>query len=189
MRFVGANDHPTPNNPEKPLYYAPRGKRSMADPRSGATAQARPDHLPPTPALSRSDEMREEAFAKFVRPWESELAYEGRPPRGRLATMGAIAAALCLAVILAIVLVNMLPRSKSDPSELAVSISTPASATPAEVTSEDSQGLLQGFKRFQTMQGSEDQEQANPASAGAAKERPEKSQALLDKFIQWQQRK
>jgi hypothetical protein len=190
MRFVGANDHPTPDSPEDPLYYAPRGKRSMADPRSGAISQTRSDDLPPIPPLSRSDEVREEAFAKFSRPWESEFVYERRP-RGRLAAIGAIAAAVCVAVILALVLFNALPRSKSDPSELAVSISTPASATPTEVTSEDSQALLQGFKRFQTTQGGDDQERAasEPASGGSVKEGPEKSQALLDKFIQWQQRK
>jgi hypothetical protein len=191
MRFVGANDHPTPDSPEDPLYYAPRSKRSMADPRSGATPQTRLDDLPPIPPLSRSDEMREEAFAKFSRPWESELVYERRSPRRRLATVGAIAATVCAAVILALVLFNAPPRSNSDPSELAVSISTPASATPAEVTSKDSQELLQGFKRFQTTQGSEDRERAasEPASVESVKEGPEKSQALLDKFIQWQQRK
>ena len=64
----------------------------------------------------------------------------------------------------------------------------PASATPAPVTSDDSQALLERFKHFQ---GSQNPEQAasGPASAGQAKEGPEKSQALLEKFMQWQQRK
>jgi DNA-directed RNA polymerase alpha subunit len=92
-------------------------------------------------------------------------------------------------VILALVLFNMFPRSKSDPSELAVSISTPASATPAPAASEDSQALLEGFKQFQKIQGSEAPAVSEPASAATAKEAPEKSQALLDKFMQWQQRK
>jgi hypothetical protein len=39
------------------------------------------------------------------------------------------------------------------------------------------------------MQGSEGAAASEPAAAGTAKETPEKSQALLDKFIQWQQRK
>ena len=192
MRFNGANDHPTPDSPEDPLYYAPRSKRSMADPRPGATPQMRSDQLPSMPPLSRSDEMREEAFAKFSRPWESEFAYERRSPRGRLAAVGGIAAAVCAAVILAIVLFNVLPRSKGDPAELAVSISTPASATPtpAQAASDDSQVLLQGFKRFQGIQGSADQERAaSEPAAGPVKEGPEKSQALLDKFMQWQQKK
>jgi hypothetical protein len=133
--------------------------------------------------------MREEAFAKFARPLESQFVYERRAPRGLLATAGAIAAAIGVTAVLALVLFNALPRSKSDPAELAVSISTPASATPAEVTSEDSQALLQGFKQFQSMQGSEGAAASEPAAAGTAKETPEKSQALLDKFIQWQQRK
>ena len=34
MSFVGANDHPNPDSPEDPLYYAPRSARSTADPRS-----------------------------------------------------------------------------------------------------------------------------------------------------------
>ncbi|XSC47291.1 hypothetical protein ACF1BQ_018230 [Bradyrhizobium sp. RDT10] len=140
--------------------------------------------------LSRFDEMREEAFAKSSRPLESQFIYERRPPRGLLATAGAIAAAIGVTVILALVLFNVFPRSKSDPSELAVSISTPASATPAQVTSDNSQALLEGFKQFQkTPNESLEHPVSDPASLATAKEGPEKSQALLEKFIQWQQRK
>jgi hypothetical protein len=194
MSFTGANDHPNPDSPDDPLYYAPRSQRGTANPRSSATPQTRSDHLPPAPPLSRFDEMREEAFAKFAHPLESQFVYERRRPRGLLATAGAIAAAIGVTAILAIVLFSVFPRSKSDPSELAVSISTAASATPAQVTSgdpEDSQALLERFKQFQTTQGSENPERAasEAASVGAAKEGPEKSQAMLEKFIQWQQRK
>lgn len=189
MSFISANDHPDPESPEDPLYYAPRSERSIVNPRSNATPQTRVDHFPPAPPLSRFDEMREKAFAKSTRPLESQFVYERRPRRGLLATAGAIAAAIGVTVILALVLFNVLPRSKSDPSELAVSISTPASATPAQATSEDSQALLQRFKQFQRAQGSEDPAVSEPAFAGTAKEAPEKPQALLDKFIQWQQRK
>src|SRR5437660_9794508 len=149
MSFIGANDHSNPENPEDPLYYAPRSARGMANPRSHATPPTRSDHLSSAPPSSRFDEMREEAFAKFTRPLESQFAYERRRPRGLLATAGAIAVAVGVVVILALVLFNAFPRSKSDPSELAVSISTPASATPAEVTSDDSQALLERFKQFQ----------------------------------------
>jgi hypothetical protein len=186
MRFVGANDHPNPDSPE---YYAPRPERSMADPRSSVTPQPRSGPLPPEPPSSRFDEMREEAFAKFTRPLESQFVYERGQRRGLLATAGAIALAIGATAILALVLLNALPGSKSDPSEIAVSISTPASATPAQVTSEDSQALLQGFKQFQKVQSSEAPAVSEPAVAGAAKEAPEKPQALLDKFMQWQQRK
>jgi hypothetical protein len=188
MRFVGANDHPNPDSPEDPLYYAPRSARSIADPRSTAAPQTSSGHLPPDPPSSRFDEMREEAYAKFARPLESQFVYERRPVRGLLAAAGAIAVAIGATAILALVLFNVFPRSKSDPSELAVSISTPASATPAQATSEDGQALLQGFKQFQRAQGSEPPAVPEPASAGAAKEPPEKSQALLEKFIQWQKK-
>ncbi|MEH2497255.1 hypothetical protein V1294_003734 [Bradyrhizobium sp. AZCC 1678] len=184
-----ANDHSNSDNPEDPLYYAPRSARGMANPRSNAAPQTRSDHLHPTPPLSRYDEMREEAFAKFTRPLESQFVYERRPRRGLLATAGAIAAAIGVTAILALVLFNVFPRSKTDPSEIAVSISTPASATPAPVTTEDSQALLQGFKQFQRIQEGQDPAVSEPASAGTAKEAPEKSQALLEKFMQWQQRK
>jgi hypothetical protein len=191
MSFISANDHPNPDSPDDPLYYAPRSVRTMADPRSNATRQTRSDHLPPAPPLSRFDEMREEAFAKFSRPKESQFFYERRPPRVLLATAGGIAAAIGVTVIVALVLFNVVPKSKSDPSELAVSISTPASATPTQVPSEDSQALLQGFKQFQKIQGSESPDHAvsELTSTGTAKEGPEKPQALLEKFIQWQQRK
>ena len=191
MSFISANDHPNPDSPDDPLYYAPRSVRTMADPRSNATRQTRSDHLPPAPPLSRFDEMREEASAKFSHPKESQFFYERRPPRLLLATAGGIAAAIGVTVIVALVLFNVVPKSKSDPSELAVSISTPASATPAQLPSDDSQALLQGFKQFQRIQGSENPEHAvsELSSVGTDKEGPEKSQALLDKFIQWQQRK
>jgi hypothetical protein len=186
MRFVGVNDRPNPDSLE---YYAPRSERSMADPRSNATPQTSSGHLPPDPPSSRFDEMREEAFAKFTRPLESQFVYGRRRSRGLLATAGAIAVAIGATVILTLVLFNAFPRSKSDPSELAVSISTPASATPAQATSEDSQALLEGFKQFQKIQGGEDPAVSEPASAGTAKEAPGKSQPLLDKFMQWEQRK
>ena len=185
MRFGGANDHPNPDSPE---YYAPRSER-MADPRSNVAPQTNSGHLPHDLPSSRFDEMREEAFAKFTRPLESQFVYERRSGRGLLAAAGAIAVAIGATVVLAIVLFNVFPGSKSDPSELAVSISTPASATPAQATSEDSQALLQGFKQFQRTQGSEEPAVSEPAAAGTAKEAPEKPQALLDKFMQWQQRK
>jgi hypothetical protein len=191
VSFIRANDDPNPDSPDDPLYYAPRSARGIADPRSSAAPQTRSDHFPPAPPLSRFDEMREKAFVKSTRPLESQFAYERRPRRGLFATAGAIAAAIGVTVILALVLFNVFPRSKSDPAELAVSISTPASATPAPVTSEDSQALLQGFKQFQRVQEGENPERAvaEPASAGTAKDGSEKSQALLEKFIQWQQRK
>src|SRR5215213_7295437 len=99
MRFVGANDHPNPASPEDPLYYAPRSARSTADPRPTAAPQTSSSHLPPEPPSSRFDEMREEAFAKFARPLESQFVYERRP-RGLLAAAGAIAVAIGATVIL-----------------------------------------------------------------------------------------
>ena len=184
MSFVGPNDHPNRDNPEDPLYYAPRSVRSMPDPRTSTTPQARSDHFPPA-ALSRFDEMREEAFTKFSRPLESQIAYERRPRRMLLATVGAIAAATGVAVVVALVLFNVFPASKTDPSELAVSISTPAQATPAEVKSGDSQALLQGFSQFQRNQANDSQE----AAASDQRNGAEKPDALLDKFMQWERRK
>jgi hypothetical protein len=185
MSFIRANDHPNPDDPQDPLYYAPRSARSMASPRSNETPETGSHDFTPGPPLSRFDEMREKAFAKSTRPLESQFVYQSRPPRRWLAAVGAIAAAIGATVIVALVLLNLPPRSKSEPSELAVSISTPALATPAPVTSEDSKALLQGFKQFQGIQGSEDPAVSEPAgTANAAPEKP-----LLEKFMQWQQRK
>ena len=191
MSFVSANDHPNPISPQDPLYYAPRSVRSIADPRSNSMQQTRSDSLPPASSLSRFEEMSEEAFAKYTRPLDSRLVHERRPSRALLATAGGITAAIGVTVVVALLFLNGFPKPKSDPSELAVSISTPASATPAQLPSDDSQALLQGFKQFQRIQGNENPEHAisELSSAGTAKEGPEKSQALLDKFIQWQQRK
>ena len=132
MSFVGANDHPDPDSPQDrcTMHRARRAAWQTHDlTRHRRRAQA---DLPPDSPSSRFDEMREEAFAKFARPLESQFVYEGRRSRGLLATAGAIAVAIGATVILALVLFNVFPKSKSDPSELAVSISTPASATPAQ---------------------------------------------------------
>jgi hypothetical protein len=127
--------------------------------------------------------MREEAFAKSSRhPLEFQLAREHRSPRVLPAIAGGIAAAIGVTVVVALVFFNVVPKLKSDPS-LAVSISTPPSATAAPTR--DPQTLLQGFLRFRQSQGQDNPERAD--SAGTAKA-PEKSQALLEKFIQWQQR-
>jgi hypothetical protein len=191
MSFVSANDHPDPVSPQDPLYYAPRSARGIAESRSGAPQHAGSVDLPPDPRLSRFDEMREEAFAKFARPLESQFVYEGRRSRGLIATAGAVVVAVGAIAVLAYVVLNASPKSKSEPSELSVSISTPALATPTQEAppSAESQALLEGFKQFQRTQGNEEPAVSNPAAAAPANEAPDKSHALLDKFMQWQQRK
>lgn len=190
MSFVSANDHPDPVSPQDPLYYAPRSARGgIAEPRSNVELHAQSGNLPSDPRSSRFDDMREEAFAKFARPLESQFVDERRRSRGLLATAGAVALAVGATATLAYVVFNASPKSKSEPAELAVSISTPALATPTQAAvppSEDSQALLEGFKQFQRMQGGEE---AGSGSAAAAKEAPKDSQVLLDKFMQWQPRK
>jgi hypothetical protein len=76
--------------------------------------------------------MREEAFAKFARPLESQFVYERRSGTRTARHCGRNCRSDRATVILALVLFNVFQGSKSDPSELAVSISTPASATPAQ---------------------------------------------------------
>ena len=190
MSFVSANDHPDPISPQDPLYYAPRSVRSIADPRSSSMQQTRSDSLPPASSLSGFDEVREQGVAKYTPPLDSQLVHERRPSRALLATAGGIALAIGVTVVVALPFLNGFPKPKSNSSELAVSISTPASATAAQVTSEDRQALLQRFKQFQTMQESGNPKPAVPefTAAGTAKERSDESQALLEKFIQWQQR-
>lgn len=196
MSFVSANDHPDPVSPQDPLYYAPRSARGgIAESRSNVTLQQAPSgNLPSDPRSSRFDDMREEAFAKFARPLESQFVDERRRSRGLLATVGAVALAIGATATLAYVVFNASPKQKSEPAELAgsiaapaaVSISTPALATPAQAAAptEDSQALLEGFKQFQRMQGEE-----STGSAAAAKETPKDSQVLLEKFMHWQPRK
>jgi hypothetical protein len=189
MRFIPSDEHSDLPGPDDPLYYAPRSVRGEAAPRSNAT-QTRSNHLPPASSRSRFDEMREEAFAKSNRhPLELQLAHERRPRRALFAIAGGVAAAIGVAVVVALVFSNVVPKLERDPSELAVSISTPALATPAQTTPKDSQDLLHGFMQFQQSQeGNPERAVSEPASAGTAKA-PEKSEALLEKFMQWQQRK
>jgi hypothetical protein len=190
MSFVSANDHPNPISPQDPLYYAPRSVRSIADPRSNPLQQTRSDSLRQASSFSRIDETREEAVAKYTPPVNSQLAHERRPSRAVLVTAGGITAAIGVTVVVALLFLNRFPKPTSDRSEPAVSISTPASAAPAQVTSEDSQALLEKFKQFQTMQESENPKPSvsELTTAGASKERPDETRALLEKFIQWQQR-
>ena len=124
MSFVRANDDSDPVGPEDPLYYAPRAERSMANMRSNVAPHTRPEQLAPVSPSSRFDEMREKAFVKSTRPLQSQFDDERRPSRWLVAT-GVFAAMIGVTAILAMVWFNVLPRSKSDPPELAVSISTP----------------------------------------------------------------
>jgi hypothetical protein len=199
MSFVSANDHPDPVSPLDPLYYAPRSARGgVTESRPSAPQLAPSGNLPSDPRTSRFDEMREEAFAKFARPLESQFVDERRRSRGLLATVGAVAVAVGATATLAYVALNASPKSKNEPAELAVSISTPALTTPALATptqaappSADSQALLEGFKQFQRTQGSEEAAEPGPFSAAAAREKEttKESQVLLDKFMHWQPRK
>jgi hypothetical protein len=185
MSFISSDKHSNLDSPDAPL--SPRSLRSGANPRPKAT-QTRSDHLSPTSSRSRFDEMREEAFAKSNRhPLEFQFAREHRSRRALPAIAGGIAAAIGVTVVVVFVFFNGFPKLKSDPS-LAVSISTPASAKPAQTTSEDPQALLQGFVRFQQSKGNDDPARAasEPISTGTAKA-PENSQALVEKFIQWRQ--
>jgi hypothetical protein len=187
MSFVSANDHPTQLSPKDPLYYAPRSVRT--DPRSNAIQQMGSDHLPPS-STSHFDKIHEEASTEFTRSRESEFIYQRGRSRALLAIAGGITAAIAVIAVGALVFFTLFPESKSIPSELTASISTPASATPAKVISEDSQALLQGFMKFQTMQ-TETPEHAGLElrPVGPVKDGSEKPQALLEKFIQWQQKK
>lgn len=188
MSFIRSDEHSVPHSPDDPLYYAPPSVRSEAAQRSDAT-QTRSDHLPPDSSRSRFDEMREEALANSNRhPLELQFDRERRPRRVLFA-IGGVAAAIGVAVAVALLL-NAAPKPRSDPAEQAVSISTPALATPAQTVTKDSEGLLQGFLQFQQPQGNDNPQRAasEPASAGTP-DAPEKSPALLEKFRQWEQRK
>ena len=148
MSVIRPENHPNPDDPDDPLYYAPqRSVRSEANPE---------DRFPPTATYrSRFDEMREEAFAKTMRDsLESEFVHEGRQPRLLLAVAGGMAAGIGVSVIAALVFFGLVPKlQKSDPSELVVI--APASAKPAQTTQttpEQSQALLQKFMRWKQKQ-------------------------------------
>lgn len=191
MSFIRSDEHSVPHSPDDPLFYAPPSVRSEAAQRSDAThqrsdaAQARSDHSPPDSSRSRFDEMREKALANSNRhPLESQFDRERRP-RPVLFAIGGIAAAIGVAVAVALLL-NAAPRPRSDPAEQAVSISTPALATPAQTATKDSE-LLQGFMQFQQPQGNDNPQRA--ASEPGTPDAPQKSPALLEKFRQWEQGK
>ena len=189
MSFIRSDEHPVPHSPDDPHYYAPRSVRSEAARRSDAT-QTGSDHLPRDSSRSGFDEMREEALAKSNRH-PLELQFDrGRGPRRVLFAIGGIATAVGLAAAVALLLLNAAPKPRSDPAELAVSISTSALATPAQTTTKDPEDLLQGFMQFQRPQGNDNPQRAvsEPYSAATA-DAPEKSPALLEKFMQWEQRK
>jgi hypothetical protein len=148
MSVIRPENHPNPDDPDDPLYYAPRRSvRSEANPE---------DRFPPTATYrSRFDEMREEAFAKTMRDsLESEFVHEGRQPRLLLAVAGGMAAGIGVSVIAALLFFGLIPKlQKSDPSELVVI--APASARPDQTTQtapEESQALLQKFLQWKQKQ-------------------------------------
>jgi hypothetical protein len=162
MSVIRPENHPNPDDPDDPQYYAPqRSVRSEANPRSSSAQHRSEDRFPPAATYrSRFDEMREEAFAKTMQdPLESSFVHERRQPRLLLAVAGGMAAGIGVSVIAALVFFGLIPKlQKSAPSELAVI--APASARPAQTT-----------QTTQTTQAA-----------------PEQSQALLQKFIQWEQK-
>jgi hypothetical protein len=154
MSFIRSENHPNADDPDDPLYYAPRSVRSEANPRSNSAPHRSEDRFPPT-IRSRFDEMREEAFAKTMRhPLESQFVHEGRQPRLLLAIAGGVTAGIGVSVIAALVFFVLVPKlQKSDPSKLA--IIAPASAAPAQTTQttpEQAQALLQKFMQWKQNQ-------------------------------------
>ena len=133
--------------------------------------------------------MREEAFAKFARPLESQFDDERRRSRGLFATVGAVALAIGATATLAYVVFNASPKSKSEPAELAVSISTPALATPTQAAapSKIPRRCSKGSSSFRGRKAVK-RRRLPDRRPRAAKEKPKESEALLDKFMQWQPR-
>src|ERR1700747_928573 len=145
MSVIRPENHPNPDDPDDPLYYAPRRSvRSEANPE---------DRFPPTATYrSRFDEMREEAFAKTMRDsLESEFVHEGRQPRLLLAVAGGMAAGIGVSVIAALAFFGLVPKlQKSDPSELVVIAPASAKTAPTtQTTPEQSQALLQKFIQWE----------------------------------------
>ena len=174
MSVIGSNYRGDPNNPQDPLYYAPRSVREIADPR---ILQTKPEELP-APSLSRFEETSENAVVKSIGPLKCP-EYERQPAR---LLAGGIAAAIGTAAIVVLFFYHVFPKSDRPALERTVAVSTPASAAPVQVENDESQALLQGFERFKELQG------PTTPSAAMAKEEPENPTALLEKFIQWEQR-
>ena len=139
MSFVSANDHPNPHSPDDPLYYAPRSVRSIADPRSNATPQTRSDYIS-FPLLLCLGLMKcaRKPSPNSPLPIASQFVYERREPRILLATAGGIAAAIeSHRDRGARLFLTCFQGQKAPPRNSPSLISTPASATPARVTSEE----------------------------------------------------
>ena len=166
MSFTSPPDRLTPDDP---LYYAPPRLRRGPDFPSTAAPQARSDRWRPISSASRFDALLEEAVAESLAlSPASEIASE--PPvfaferdqrRGFFGVAARIAAAVAASAVIASIFVVMVPTSqKDDASKLAGS-------------------------EVQTIVAS-----ATVGSATAAQTSvtPEQSQALLQKFVQWQQR-
>ena len=186
MSFVSPNDHHHTNGPDDLLYYAPRSARSTSDEQSTLTPPMR-SYPAPRSSSSYFDEDREETFAKFAHPLEVQSVSE-RSLHSLLVAAAGIAAAMGVVAILALAVFTVLPK-ESAPLEI-VSVSSPASATPAQVTSKDSHALVQAFTEFKRMQESKNpSEYAGPEkhSADTLKEGP-KSDVLMERFVQWQQK-
>jgi hypothetical protein len=156
------------NDPNDPLYYAPRSGFSEANLRSYSTPPTRP--VRPTSSPSRFDEMLDEAVTTR-HPLDPEVVPEPDQPRALLVVASRFAAAIGVLAMVGVLLFILVPKSQgSNPP-------TPAGANKAP--SEESQALLQKFIQF---------EKRSLTSAETAKVTPEESQSLLEKFVQWQQR-
>jgi len=159
MSSIGSGDFPNPNDPNDPLYFAPRSVRNRANPQTRSVR--------PTSSRSGFDEMH--AVAKSRRHLlDPEVVHQLVQPRARFSVASRFIAAIGVVAIIGVIFFLMIPKSQG---------SDPTSAG-ADKTSEHSQVLLQKFIQF---------EQSKDPSAGAAQTTSDDTKMLLQKFMQWQQ--
>jgi hypothetical protein len=163
MSFIRAQDH---LNPDDPLYYAPRWLRHEDNSPSGATLEATSAGSRPGSSPPRYDELAEEAVAESLRHPSHPEAAASEPAAFayeqdyRRALFG-VAGRFAAAVGVAAIVAFF----------FVIMVPTSQKNDPSELA----------VSEYRTMLAS--------ASAAQTKTTPEESEALLRKFVQWQQRR
>jgi hypothetical protein len=180
-----SEESPTPpptNNPQDPLYYAPRRPSERVEPRlatvneRAARAEAsRP--LPPSAALSAR--LESAVYESLRRQMEPEIVAEPKDfhrqgtRRTLIAIASGVAAALAVASVAALLFVTIYPK------EMDIGRPFASAAQPAQTQSQTDDTSKPALSQFRALVA---------ANSGSQNFTHEQSERLLQQFVQWRQK-
>jgi hypothetical protein len=184
-----SEESPTPpvtNNPQDPLYYAPRRPSERVEPRLASVNDtpferaARPETSRPLPpSASLSARLESAVYESLRRQMEPEIVPEPKDfnrqgtRRTLIAIASGVAAALAVASVAALLFVAIYPREQDAGRSFA------SAAQPAQMQSQTDDISKPALSQFRALVA---------ANSGSQNYTHEQSERLLQQFVQWRQK-